>query len=104
MGFFHFEERMPKALSERSLIAEQKVWLFRNKYIVSVGEGNPFGMVLRDSLWPDKFVTVECWDREKYGHWMNTEGRRRDGLPPVPAKILKAKYASRKKKTRRIRA
>ena len=92
---------MPKAPNERSLIRDQKIWLVRNKFISSVGEGDPFGMVIKDSLWPDKFVTVECWDREKYGHWMNTEGRRRDGLPPVSEAILKKKYAERKKKTTR---
>ena len=101
MGFFKFEERMPKASDERSLVAEQKVWLHRNKFIKSVGEGKPFGMVAKDSLWPDKFVTVECWDHVKHGYWMNTEGRKQDGLPPLSKELLKGRKLKRKKRRKK---
>lgn len=101
MGFFHFEERMPKAKSEMSLFAEQKVWLYRNRFISSVGEGKPFGMVSRDSLWPDKWVTVECHDHVKHGYWMNTEGRKQEGLPPIKKELLKGRKLKRKKRRKK---
>lgn len=101
MGFFHFEERMPKAAGVLTLIQGQNVWLYRNKFITPAGEGKVFGCVARDSIWPDMFVTVECWDHDKHGHWMNTEGRRQEGLPPLSKELLKPRKLKRKKRRKR---
>ena len=65
------------------------------------GEGKPFGKVVKDSPWPDKFVTVECWDHAKHGYWMNTEGRKQEGLPPLPKEHLKPRKLKRKKRRKK---
>lgn len=83
MRFIPLEEKFPKRIGERTMVAEQDVWLYKNKWISSTGEGKRFGTVLYDSVWPDMFVKVDCLDREKYGYWFNTTRRKQDGLPPL---------------------
>ena len=45
------------------------VWLVKLKKVKLGGVGKPFGRVVKDSYWPDAWVTVEVTDKEKFSDW-----------------------------------
>ena len=52
-----------------------RVWVVQNKYVAYRGEGKPFGKCIKDSYWPDLFVSVELWDKEKGMDYLNGKVR-----------------------------
>lgn len=63
--------RMKKALREYDFYEGEKVWLRSKKFASKVGAGKPVGVVVKDSHWPDLWVTVDLWDKEKGMDFLN---------------------------------
>ena len=65
--------RFPKADGEYHLYKGNRVWLKQFKFVSLSGRGRPFGVVVQDSIWPDLWVSIEVWDRNKFVSLENHE-------------------------------
>ena len=70
------EARIKKAKGENFHQKGQKVWIVGNKAVtVKRLKGRAFGVVVKDSIWPDMFVSIELWDKEKGMDYLNGKVR-----------------------------
>ena len=59
------EFRFPKDDVNENFLEGKRVWLKSLKWVSKKGTGKPFGRVVKDSYWPDLWVTVDVWNQEQ---------------------------------------
>jgi hypothetical protein len=68
LGSYRFEKVDPK----EALRKNQPVWLHKLRWVYALaGTGPAFGRVVKDSYWPDCWVTVEVTNKEQFADWWN---------------------------------
>lgn len=57
--------RFKKAKDENFHQTGQKVWLVGMRVSVKRRKGKVFGVVVKDSIWPDMWSSIEVWNRDQ---------------------------------------
>ena len=71
MNWTFTDERWKKAKGESFHQKGQKVWLVGNTVSVKRRPKKPFGIVVKDSVFPDLWVTVEPRNKEQWSKYWN---------------------------------
>ena len=75
------EERLKKTEGEPNIRKGQRLWLVRLKFVSVQGKGKPFGVAVKESNWPDLWVTVDVWNKEQFVDMVNPKNQRRAKCP-----------------------
>ncbi len=81
MAWMMGEVRLKRVSQEDFHQAGQKVWLLGEKVTVKRRKGNYFGVVVKDSIWPDLWVTVDVRNKEQFVDLENPKNQRRAKCP-----------------------